>query len=1510
MELLDNFINELLHINDARANKLIDVGNLFVAGNSADGEKAFKLWREGGNEGAVMLATAAARKGKLSNRTVLENSALTKTLVNNPKVEKWLWSNLNGVSDPKKLDGFIDGVYKELNLKGNNPLFLGIGCLKWETAVADGIEAVCSPLLIFPVKLVRGTQTSNVEIEFVDDDAYFNPCLIHRLRRDLSEYVSDNFPHPNGGGADFDAPVDLNVLGDGNLYFERVEKHVKNCSGGGAFEFYRNALVIAQYNHSDMCMYYDVRRNREKIYASPLVKKVFGGGAEQEPPAQDCGADFILPADSIQQKLIKRVARGESLIVKGPPGTGKTLTIANMIAALLSQGKRVLVASKKLSALGEINAKLPERLRKFVMLLDYETERQAAAVNPEEVKKELKKIVRGRREYVYDKTVTGAYAQTAAEKTDAVFELNSYYTAAFKEGDVAGGSYFDALDTYYKNDLPAAEFVKPEEAAKISRKEYNALYAKVGTAAKHFAKMSAVTGFKKCPWAECAKLEDTEGAIGEYAGLCRLWEKTRELLKPLFNAFPNIDFSGVPVGGIAGVASGNALDRINTGKLLSCEKIPFDSGELKELLKDCVDNPLSDSVEFFEENSDKCFEGVVNCGADGTLTPAEIEFIYANRGIFYRGNTVLTEGATGEKIEEVADKICELDLKRREAELDTLAVFALSDSKETDLIKKSFGTLLPYKGAEEPKRFDFKAKGAFKKLAAISVRKNAKFKDIVGAIASYEEFLRLDGELCSLTHVLTKTFGRQLLKDELKCLFTVLAKSRLAGMTVKDYLESVKAVYPDLCACLEKCKIKRGGCDLNEFKAAVSAKLKFENLSGAVKKIAEAACLTEDISDVLSSARTFACLISFKELKEFENLAVDVCTDIIAKIKESGAEFAGCAEELSERFVNFGTKYFNNYYTRNAYALTPAELDNFAACATDRTLVGAAAEYYSVTTGENNALPLDKFFGFYERGDYDVNISAQDLFEHSFYALALEEKLARLGTMRNGLGKKVEAALDKFERAEKKEQELNVKKIESLCMSRINPDDGDFDFLDADKGFKTSLRALFKTRAAAILKLKRCLILSPSTASVLLRPEEFSEFDVAIIDEASQLEPVNLLPVLFRTRQCVMVGDEYQMPPISHFKVKNIARINNFDEELSLDTDISALSLALANNAFDTEELVCHYRSRTETLIAFSQKEFYPYMRTFPAAVPFGEGLGFKDIFVENGYCDGGVNPAEAEEVVKCVNEHFDRFFDEKTGVLAHSLGVVAFGEAQLRYILSLVAKDTKLYNRINTAKTNFDDVEEKLIFFKTIESVQGQETENLILSLTYGRDRNGALRLMFGELNRDALGKCIFNVAVTRAQSRVTVIHSVKPEEMGGNPRIAFIRDYLLLVRRFSEGGRGQFLSGVPERGEHFVKSVANFVIGCGYDKERVVINYGVTEGSVKIPVAVLSKDLQTAELGIWCEQPVMKKYDFFDYNLRYYRSLQGRGWNMYRVFAHDWTDNRRHEEEALLNALKKYVK
>jgi MoxR-like ATPase len=78
---------------------------------------------------------------------------------------------------------------------------------------------------------------------------------------------------------------------------------------------------------------------------------------------------FIKEYDHIQEDMIRRVLAGESLIIKGPPGTGKTLTIVNMIATLLEQGKKVMLASEKLAALSEVYNKLPDELRDFVMLL-------------------------------------------------------------------------------------------------------------------------------------------------------------------------------------------------------------------------------------------------------------------------------------------------------------------------------------------------------------------------------------------------------------------------------------------------------------------------------------------------------------------------------------------------------------------------------------------------------------------------------------------------------------------------------------------------------------------------------------------------------------------------------------------------------------------------------------------------------------------------------------------------------------------------------------------------------------------------------------------------------------------------------------------------------------------------------------------------------------------------------------------------------------------------------------
>ena len=74
-----------------------------------------------------------------------------------------------------------------------------------------------------------------------------------------------------------------------------------------------------------------------------------------------------LPANSEQARIVKQLANSAGVTVQGPPGTGKSHTIVNLIAHLLSQGKRVLVTAEKEQALSVLQDKLPESIRDFAV---------------------------------------------------------------------------------------------------------------------------------------------------------------------------------------------------------------------------------------------------------------------------------------------------------------------------------------------------------------------------------------------------------------------------------------------------------------------------------------------------------------------------------------------------------------------------------------------------------------------------------------------------------------------------------------------------------------------------------------------------------------------------------------------------------------------------------------------------------------------------------------------------------------------------------------------------------------------------------------------------------------------------------------------------------------------------------------------------------------------------------------------------------------------------------------
>ena len=83
--------------------------------------------------------------------------------------------------------------------------------------------------------------------------------------------------------------------------------------------------------------------------------------------------------DAYQEKALRQIKQGDSLVVQGPPGTGKSQLIVNLIADYSAQGKRVLLVCQKRAALDVVYQRLRDReAHPFVALVhDFKNDRKA-----------------------------------------------------------------------------------------------------------------------------------------------------------------------------------------------------------------------------------------------------------------------------------------------------------------------------------------------------------------------------------------------------------------------------------------------------------------------------------------------------------------------------------------------------------------------------------------------------------------------------------------------------------------------------------------------------------------------------------------------------------------------------------------------------------------------------------------------------------------------------------------------------------------------------------------------------------------------------------------------------------------------------------------------------------------------------------------------------------------------------------------------------------------------------
>ena len=116
------------------------------------------------------------------------------------------------------------------------------------------------------------------------------------------------------------------------------------------------------------------------LFSLEPQQRMAWGAREGERTMPALGSDplFPLPANKRQLEILEQLQKDTGVVVQGPPGTGKTHTIANLISALLADGRRVLVTSEKAQALRVLRDQIPPGLRSLCV---FQGDRRQDGVN-------------------------------------------------------------------------------------------------------------------------------------------------------------------------------------------------------------------------------------------------------------------------------------------------------------------------------------------------------------------------------------------------------------------------------------------------------------------------------------------------------------------------------------------------------------------------------------------------------------------------------------------------------------------------------------------------------------------------------------------------------------------------------------------------------------------------------------------------------------------------------------------------------------------------------------------------------------------------------------------------------------------------------------------------------------------------------------------------------------------------------------------------------------------------
>ena len=306
-------------------------------------------------------------------------------------------------------------------------------------------------------------------------------------------------------------------------------------------------------------------------------------------------------------------------------------------------------------------------------------------------------------------------------------------------------------------------------------------------------------------------------------------------------------------------------------------------------------------------------------------------------------------------------------------------------------------------------------------------------------------------------------------------------------------------------------------------------------------------------------------------------------------------------------------------------------------------------------------------------------------------------------------------------------------------------------------------------------------------------------FDLVIFDEASQCDIASALPLLYRAKSAVVIGDPKQLTHITSLRKgqdyklleKNKLEDNFINWAYSFNSLFNLAATYTNNDMF--VKLVDHHRSHKH-IIDFSNSEFYEdelrVATNYKNLVRFSNeepGVRWIDVKgqVTRPTTGGAINILEAKKILEAIKD----LLIEKN--YKGSVGVVSPFRNQANLITKLVFEDSSLNKKISESEFLSD----------TVHKFQGDERDIIIFSPVLAKGMSpGALNFLKSNGN-------LFNVAITRARAQLIVVGDIAASS---SSKVDYLSRFAKYYTSLEEGIKKEKSISYKDLGSNYPK-VAN---------------------------------------------------------------------------------------------------